>query len=69
MKILDVREKNFICEEKNFGCVRKKNYKRPLGKKRKFTILKIRHVTVRSSLRHKQCDVIGDLCIPKPSRT
>ena len=37
---------------------------RPLGKKRKFTILKIRHVTVRSSLRHKQCDVIGDLRIP-----
>ena len=21
-------------------------------------------MTVRSSLRHKQCDVIGDLCIP-----
>ena len=40
-----------------------KNYKRPSGKKKKFTILKIKHVTVRSSLRHKQCDVIGDLCI------
>ena len=40
-----------------------KNYKR------KYTILKIRHVTVRSSLGHKQCDVIGDLCIPKPSKT
>ena len=26
-------------------------------------------MTVRSSLRHKQCDVIGDLCIPKHSRT
>ena len=68
MKILDLREKNFSCERKNFGCERKKNYNRTLGKKRKFIILKIRHVTVRSSLRHKQCDVIGDLCIPKPSR-
>ena len=38
-------------------------------RKKKFTILKIRHVTVRSSLRHKQRDVIGDLRIPKPSRT
>ena len=38
-------------------------------RKKKFTILKIRHVTVRSSLRHKQCGVIGDLRIPKPSRT
>ena len=28
--------------------------------KEKFTILKIRHLTIRSSLRHKQCDVIGD---------
>ena len=37
--------------------------------RKKFTILKIRQVTVRSSLRHKQCDVIGDLRIPKPSRT
>ena len=41
-----------------------KNYKRPLGKKRKFTILKIRYVTVCSSVKHKQCDVIGDLRIP-----
>ena len=38
-------------------------------RKKKFTILKIRHVTVRPSLRHKQCDVIGDLRIRKPSRT
>ena len=33
-------------------------------RKKKFTILKIRHITVRSSLRHKQCDVIDDLRIP-----
>ena len=38
-------------------------------RKRKFTILKIRHLITRSSLRHKQCDVIGDLRILKPSRT
>ena len=34
-------------------------------RKKKFTVLKIRHLTIHSSLRHKQCDVIGDLCIPK----
>ena len=75
-KILAAREKILVVRGKNFSCERKilvecciKNYKRPLGKKRKFTILKIRHVTVRSSLGHKQCDVIGDLRILKPWRT
>ena len=28
-------------------------------RKKKFTILKIRHLTISSSLRHKQCDVMG----------
>ena len=38
-------------------------------RKKKFTILKIRHLTIRSSLRYKECDVIGDLRILKPRRT
>ena len=38
-------------------------------RKKKITILKIRHVSDHSSLKHKQDDVIDDLCIPKSPRT
>ena len=38
-------------------------------RKEKFRILKIRQVSDSYSLKHKHCDVIGDLHIAKPSRT
>ena len=66
-KILAVREKNFSCERKILVECCIKNYNRPLCKRENS---QYSNKTCDSSffIRHKQCDVIGDLCIPKPSR-